>query len=116
LIAQSRFRCRPAQVSLFAQFLQAHSKGFTLLFKILLRGFFDKLVDQHRIRRVVADSVRRAADWLFSTEQWQCDKRNETADTISVIMPGAFSSASRVQSAAQSAVPLGWNIRPELSK
>jgi len=61
VIAVCHLRCGPARFKLCAHFLKASSKRFSLFFQLLnSQVLFEELVEQHRVHRLVAHTVRLA--------------------------------------------------------
>ena len=61
VIAVCHLRCGPARFKLCAHFLKASSKRFNLFLQLLnSQVLFEELVEQHRVHRLVAHTVRLA--------------------------------------------------------
>jgi len=58
LITHNRLRSGSAEFKLCVHFLQARSQRFNLfLLRVNLATCFEKLIEQHRVHRVVADGI-----------------------------------------------------------
>jgi hypothetical protein len=59
LITHNRLRSGSAEFKLYVHFLQARSQRFNLLLlRLNLATCFEKLIEQHRVHRVVAEGIK----------------------------------------------------------